>query len=219
MAWIVDKLLGRFDNLNYSILDLDATGGDCICFLTEAELSALRRPKPRRLRRREEESGSQYFRMGAFLLGKHAKEMANVRNSPVIAVFFRDADGTRSSPRTEWEGKFTSMKSGFLAAEFDSGVPMVPRPKSEAWILCGLLKSADAGRDCNWLEDQPGNDASPKSLKGQLEKHLKCEPTAELLAELVRGGQIDPELIDLHSFKEFCKELDRAYSKSALPLN
>jgi hypothetical protein len=52
-----------------------------------------------------------------------------------------------------------------------------------------------------------------------LAKHLSCEPTAEQQAELVSGGQIDPALIDLDSFKAFRGELDRAYKNAAPPLN
>ncbi len=219
MAWIVDKLLERPGKLNYSLLELHANGGDCICFLTETELAALRKHESQRLRRRTEKSGTQYFRMGAFLLGRHAKGIASERNSPVIAVFFRDADGTCSAPRAEWEAKFTSMIDGFEAAEFVSGVPMVPRPKSEAWMLCGLIKREDAGRNCDWLEDEPGNDASPNSLKARFTSHLGHEPSAVEQSDLVSDGQIDPELIDLPSFTAFRDELSRACAIAAAPLN
>ena len=86
-------------------------------------------------------------------------------------------------------------------------------------MLCGLQKRTDAGRDCSWLEDEPGNDASPKSLKGRLERELGYPPTAEQQADLVKGGQIDPATIDLQSFIEFCNELDRAYRFAVPPLN
>jgi hypothetical protein len=219
MAWIVDKLLERPGKLEYSILDGHKSGYDWVCFLSETDLGDLRYPRPRVFPRDQNSFGNQYFRAAADQLGKHAKAVAIERKDSVIAVFFRDSDGTNSAPKTLWKAKVQSMRAGFELAEFPSGVPMVPRPKSEAWMLCGLLKCEDAGRDCNWLEDEPGNDASPKSLKGQLAEHLKCEPTAELQAELVRSGQIDPARIDLDSFKEFCKELDQAYRNSALPLN
>jgi hypothetical protein len=141
------------------------------------------------------------------------------RNDAVVAVFFRDSDGTNSAPRTLWSSLLESMKDGFQLAKFQSGVPMVPRPKSEAWMLCGLIKREDSGRDCSWLEDEPGNDASPRCLKGRLAKRLKCDPTMELQGELVRSGHIDPELIDLESFQRFRAELDRAYANAAPPLN
>jgi len=219
MAWIVDKLLDRPDRLNYSVLDTQDAGGDCICFLHETDLAALRSQKPMFFPRGENTSGNLFFFKSAFLLGKHAKTIATQRDSPVIAIFFRDADGTRSTPRTEWKQKFTSMQKGFEVAEFPSGVPMVPRPKSEAWMLCGLLKREDAERDCSWLEDEPGNDASPHSLKARLANHLGGEATAERQAELVRKGTIDPALIDLLSFTAFYAELDRAYALAAQPLN
>jgi hypothetical protein len=220
MAWIVDKLLGQPGKLECSILEIHAGGGDCVCFLDEADLAALRPQKPMFLPRGENATNRNlFFFKSAFLLGKRAKMIATERNSPVMAVYFRDADGTRSTPRSEWNDKFQSMRNGFQTAEFQSGVPMVPRPKSEAWILCGLFKREDARRGCDWLEDEPGNDASPKSLKNQLAKHLGYEPTAEQQAELVSGGQIDPALIDLPSFRDFCAELDLAYAHAALPLN
>lgn len=219
MAWIVDKLLTRPDRLNYSVLETQDAGGDCIYFLKKTDLASLRTQKPMFFPREESTSGNLFFVKSAFLLGKHARTVAAQRSCPVIAIFFRDADGTRSTPRTEWEEKFASMRKGFEVAEFPSGVPMVPRPKSEAWMLCGLLKREDSGRDCSWLEDEPGNDASPNSLKTRLANHLGYEPTAEEQAELVRNGTISPALIDLSSFRAFCAELDRAYALAAQPLN
>ena len=215
MAWMVDKLMAQPARLNYSVLELHANGGDCIRFLSESELAALRGSKPLFLPRGEGTAGSQFFRKGAYLLGRLANTIAIERNSPVIAVLFRDADGTRSTPRTEWEAKFRSMQSGFEAAEFPSGVPMVPRPKSEAWMLCGLLKRGNAHADCNWLEEEPGNDASPNSLKARLTQHLGHEPSAEQQAELVRCGTIDPERIDLPSFNAFRETLNIACHATA----
>jgi len=214
MAWIVDKLLGQPGKLEYSILDMHARGGDCVCFLDEVDLAALRSPKPMFFPRGEYSSRNLFFFKSAFLLGRHAKSIANKRKTSVIAVFFRDSDGTRSTPKTEWEDKFKSMKSGFIAAGFMSGAPMVPRPKSEAWMLCGLRKAEDAGMDCNWLESEPGNDASPNSLKARLAQHLGYEPSSERQAEMVRDRTVATSLIDLPSFMAFREELDRAFANS-----
>ncbi len=57
---------------------------------------------------------------------------------PVIAVLFRDSDGTASSGRGLWEDKRKSIEDGFGEAGFDYGVPMIPKPKSEAWLLCAF---------------------------------------------------------------------------------
>jgi hypothetical protein len=216
MAWIVDKLLGSPDKLNYSILDIQDAGGDCVCLLNKADLAALRPQKPMFLPRREDRSGNLFFLKSAFLLGRHANALSAQRGSPVIAIFFRDADGTRSTAKAEWKQKFASMQRGFEVAEFPTGVPMVPRPKSEAWLLCGLLKREDEGKDYSWLEDAPGNDASPKNLKALLEEKLGYPPTAEQQAELVSSGTIDPGLIDLSSFNAFREALEKGWG-GALP--
>jgi len=219
MARIVDKLLEQPEKLNYSILDLHTSGGDCICFVNETELSALKYARPRFFPRESGTFGLQPFRANAHQLGKHALAVARERRAPVVAVLFRDSDGTNSAPKTLWKAIFESIKAGFQLAGFQSGVPMVPRPKSEAWMLCGLLKREDAGRNCSRLEEAPGNDASPKSLKTRLAKHLNFEPTAEQQAELVSCGTVDPALIDLPSFRAFRAELDRAYVLATQPLN
>jgi hypothetical protein len=114
------------------------------------------------------------------------------------------------------------MQSGFEAAGFPSGVPMIPRPQSGAWLLCGLLKSWDAGRDCNWLEDEPGNDASPNNLKARLAREIErlgCAPTCEQFAEMVITSQMDAERNSLPSFIDFRDQLDRAYDQATMPLN
>jgi len=161
--------------------------------------------------------GNMFHRKGAYLFGKYSKEIGRVRNSPVIAVFFRDGDGTRSTPLTEWQSKFKSVVSGFEASEFPAGVPMIPRPKSEAWMLCGLFKHENPACDCAWLEEESGNDGSPKSLKGQLGAHLSGADSAEEQAYLVKNGRIDPEQIDLPSFEAFKTALDAAFVNCRMP--
>jgi hypothetical protein len=218
MAWIVDGLLNRPDKLDCSILEGQASGYDWVCFLNEADLGALRYPRPRFFPHDPNTFGSQFHRASAYQLGKHAQFVGAERYEAVVAVFFRDSDGTNSAPRTLWKSIFESMRAGFLLSGFPSGVPMVPRPKSEAWMLCGLLKHENPARDCTWLEDEPGNDASPDSLKTRMAGHLGYEPTAEQQTDLVVSGRILPDLIDLPSFIKFRQELDRAYANAALPI-
>jgi hypothetical protein len=218
MAWIVDKLLNHPDKLDFSILEGQASGYEWVSFLGESDLSALRYPRPRFFPSDPNTFGSQFHRASAYQLGKHAHAVAVERKDAVVAVFFRDSDGTNSAPQTLWRAIFESMRAGFLLSGFSSGVPMVPRPKSEAWMLCGLLKRNDARRNCSRLEETPGNDASPNSLKSSLARHLGYEPTSEQQAELVSSGHISPELIDLPSFTAFRDELDRAYTNAAPPL-
>lgn len=93
---------------------------------------------------------------------------------------------------------------------------MVPRPKSEAWMLCGLFKHENPACNCGWLEEESGNDASPNSLKRQLAALLSGADCAEVQAELVRDGQIDPALIDLPSFDAFKTALSAAFVNSGM---
>ena len=51
--------------------------------------------------------------------------------SAPLAVLFRDTDGTNSSASTLSADKLKSMRDGFALVECRTGVPMVPKPKSE----------------------------------------------------------------------------------------
>lgn len=99
MAWIADKLLEHASQLGYSVLDHHGEYGDCVYFLSEAELAARRLAKPIRLPTLASGKGNQGHLIGAFHLGRFARDIAGERNAPVIAVFFRDGDGTRTASR------------------------------------------------------------------------------------------------------------------------
>jgi hypothetical protein len=116
-------------------------------------------------------------------------------------VLFRDADGTASSGRGEWADKWNSMLAGFAIEQISTGVPMLPKPKSEAWILCALRNQYQS---CAKLEDESGNDASPNSLKKQLEEHLGETGSRTLINEKIEMGAIDLDKItDMPSMAAF----------------
>ncbi len=75
--------------------------------------------------KREKESAGKGHSLLAFKLAWVAKE-----NNCDVAVLMRDADNRKFTEVYE------EIKSGFLAAGFDRGIPAVPVPKSEAWIIC-----------------------------------------------------------------------------------
>lgn len=209
MAWMVDKLLEP--HLKYSLLELHEAGGEAVVFIHKAQLTALGKPsapgKPL-LSGLKHGKGQAFHARSAQCLGLLAK----AQEPPAVAVLFRDGDGTNSTPRQEWQEKWDSMARGFALAGFASGVPMVPRPKSEAWLLCGLKEQPY--QHCAVLEDAPGNDGSPKALKTRIEALLGHEASAEEQAGWVRDGRIDPQHIDMPSFAEFRDALDTAVSKA-----
>ena len=204
MAVIVDRLCEQ--RLEYSLLELAESGADTVQYVAKAE---LRRDisRPQRFPRHGQSRNAIYHYESARILGMLAQK--EVPKGPVIAVLFRDADGTQTTPAAAFDEKFQSIKKGFLAADFECGVPMVPQPKSEAWMLCALKSNPYHG--CDELENASGNDASHHALKKMLKTAMQGEePTAEAQATAVRDGRVDPFRITMPSFKSFRTALDEA---------
>jgi hypothetical protein len=145
-----------------------------------------------------------YFFNNARILSRIAKEKATVLHDDVVAVLFRDADATASAGRGSWEDKWQSMLDGFDEERFNRGVPMIPKPKSEAWLICAWKEHPYLG--CNDLEGRKGNDKTRKSLKKELAKLLGKEVTRELLCEKVQNG-VEMNRITMPSFRVFKKRL------------
>ena len=75
---------------------------------------------------------TRYFFNNARVLAKIATEKEQEKLDDVVAILFRDSDGTASAGRGLWEDKRKSMLDGFAEENHTRGVPMIPRPKSEA---------------------------------------------------------------------------------------
>ncbi len=165
-------------------------------------------------KKQQKETG--YFFKNARALALLAKEESDKRHeTTVIPVLFRDADGTASSGRGEWQKKWQSMLDGFETEKMVNGIPMIPNPKSEAWLLCALREKY---QNCNKLEYESGNDNSPNSLKKQLAKHLGEDATRELINKKIDEGQIDIEqIIDMPSLAQFKEQLDKVLDNLKLP--
>lgn len=149
-----------------------------------------------------------YFYRNARALALCAKDKEAELHDDVIAVLFRDSDGTASADRGLWQNKWESIRKGFSDEGFDRGVPMIPKPKSEAWIICSVKENPYQG--CGALENRSGNDKSPNSLKGELAGILGDRPSREQLCEMVNKGTIDSNRIDMPSFLAFRQSLDFA---------
>ncbi len=144
---------------------------------------------------------------------RHAQQLAAVAKRfeapgvPVAAVLFRDADGTRSTERGLYEAKCEAIDRGFISANFENGIAMVPKPKSEAWLLCAL--KPEPYQHCASLEnDLSGNDHSPNPAKQQLTERLTLlHKEFNDLPDLVTDGTISPFRIDMPSFECFRRRL------------
>jgi len=205
MAWMVDRLVEK--RLDYSPIEVYEAGGDSVYFVDETELGKRgKRSNPKFLPGIKNGKGNAYYTRNAQTLGLLAVDLQQGKDEPVLAVLFRDTDKTISAHSDIWRMKFDSIRRGFEIVGFLNGVPMVPLPKSEAWLICALKENPYIS--CDSLEHAPGNDNSPNSLKKQLEKLVGHDPAAEEQAEWVRTGKIDPERIELPSFNAFRDVLD-----------
>lgn len=216
MAWVVDKVLERH-HTQYSMLDVHLAGGDCVTHVRETELAAMGKQGSPLFPGVKFGKGTAFFTRNAQVLGLWANQVAAEEGQPVLAVLFRDGDGVRATPAGEWQSKVGSMHRGFAMVECNTGIPMVPRPKSEAWLLCALRAPSYA--NCAPLEDASGNDASPNSLKKQLAALCDGEdPSADQQADWVKTGVVDPLRVDMPSFNAFKQSLHTAAQNAGLPL-
>ena len=71
-----------------------------------------------------------------------------------IAAYFHDTDGTRHELQHDPQRRrhlVDAINEGFRAAEFvETGLPVVPKPTSEAWFLCAVKD--DLYQHCGSLE-------------------------------------------------------------------
>jgi hypothetical protein len=153
--------------------------------LRAAELKAVK--KAVHLPGKKQAKETRYFFNNARILGRIAREKEAELGDEVVAILFRDSDGTASAGRGLWVEKRQSMLAGFDREGFSNGVPMIPKPKSEAWLICALKKSPYRG--CDALEERSGNDNSPKSLKAELAELLDDAPSRESLCQLVQDSR------------------------------
>ena len=210
MSWIVDQLVESCQGFKSSHL-----GSDCVSFISKSYLAA-NKPKPARkslaLRGKKRPPETRYYYNNARALAMVAKEKARAVNDTVIAVLFRDSDGTASAGRGYWRHKRDSMKNGFTIEEYGLGVAMIPKPKSEAWLLCAVKKNPY--HSCARIEDESGNDKGLNPLKSQLSEALNVEDLTREINDRLRDKQIDVHRIDMPSFNAFKDELDAAVKKA-----
>ena len=212
MSKFVDRWISR--RSEYSLLESSAYR-----IISENELtSRTKQLKPRSRRGKKAPIETAYYYKNARALARILHEESQSQNwdiKEMIPVLFRDTDNTASSGRGEWKNKWDSIINGFLAEKVETGVPMVPKPKSEAWLICALRNKY---QHCAALENESGNDRSPNNLKKQLEEHLGEPATRNLINDKVDQGKIDINRIkDMPSLNKFKERLDKVLDGLNLP--
>lgn len=205
MALLIDQIVERTH-------DYQPLESNCVEVLPK---SALAKQKTRKKSRSAGSFGlpgkktpkeTRYFYNNAKTLARIALKRKKALKDDVVAVLFRDADGTASSSRGQRDDKRDSIIEGFKSESFDRGVAMVPKPKSEAWILCAMRNAKY--KNCQSLENESGNDNSPYSLKKQLADLNQGDlPDRDVLCQWVLEGKIDAEKISMPSFDQFKSDL------------
>jgi hypothetical protein len=94
------------------------------------------------------------------------------------------------------------MYAGFEAEGFPHGVPMMPKPKSEVWLLCAV--QAPPHQNCARLESISGNDKGKRPAKKRLDEALAAiGKTRADVCDLIRDDQIQASRICMPSFNQF----------------
>lgn len=210
MTYLIDDIVEPI--IGYSPIEVTP---EAYHYVSEAELGVLMQER-RKNRRfivlpgsgKDHETG--YFYINSWALAAKANEIElQEGDSQSIAVLFRDCDGTRSSGSNLWDSKYASMKGGFMRAEYNRGVPMLPKPKSEAWLLCAAKTNPYVA--CAQLEHLPGNDSSPNSAKGKLAAALGFHPGRQELVDWLDDNTVDLSangLCTMPSFEAFRQDLE-----------
>ena len=129
-----------------------------------------------------------------------------------FAVYFHDPDQTNSGGANTAELIERAMYAGFDKASYNTGVPMIPQPRSEAWLLAYFQKNLQGQHEYNKaerFENLPANDASPNSAKKLLMQAVGASSESETYAKVTAEiGDIDWTKIDMPSFNRFRKRLE-----------
>lgn len=205
MYYIIDKIIEK--KLDYSIYDITPSG---ITFIPKDELTKICKSF-KSFTGKKQGQETAYFYKNALGLSRIAKEKCEEKgDNEVIAVLFRDCDGTGTSSSTLWNDKIKSMETAFAQEEIN-GIPMIPNPKSEAWLICALKNNSY--QHCEQLEKRSGNDDSPNNLKDELKAILvTIGKEYNNINEMIKNEEIDIYKIKMPSFDYFLKKLESILS-------
>lgn len=181
----------------------------CIHYVSETWLAQKAKSLPSRFRGKTHPPETGLFFRNAQALGVYALEIEQKNNdTKTIAILFRDCDGAQSASPALWQEKWGSMMNGFKGAGFPRGVPMLPKPKSEAWLCCVMDSKQN---NCQTLEELSGNDASLNSAKKKLAA-IFGSPTANTLCKWIEDHPFDLVSLErmqtMPSFKAFFDRLE-----------
>ena len=127
-------------------------------------------------------------------------------------VYFHDPDHTNSEPANTAARMEVAMEVGFNLAEYKYGVPMIPVPRSEAWLLAYFQKGLDKQTAYNKaarFENLPANDDSANSAKKLLQIAVGAKAEGDVYPKIMEEfSDIDWTLVDMPSYNRFRTHLE-----------
>jgi len=209
LAKLTDKWIER--RTKYSLIE-----SEMFKIIPKSDLAVRAKGiKPRSTRGKKKKPETKYFYKNARGLAQLSKAIEEERSTRTITILFRDADTKASGGRGEWQAKWDSIIKGFEDESVQTGVPMVAKPISEAWILCALKY---VYQNCSKLEAITGSKKSPYSFKNQLEDYLGQPVTRTLLNNKIDDGEIDFTYItDMSALNKFKGRADTVMDVLSLP--
>lgn len=119
-------------------------------------------------------SDHHFISASAKYLAQKAEETAMENDEPHKwgVIYFHDLDAnTKATVDEIYNASMNAMNEGFDSVSFPHGVPMIPKTRSESWLLC--LLDPDGGANKKYFENLPMSDTSPNSGKKVLATMLK----------------------------------------------
>jgi hypothetical protein len=201
MYYLIDKIIE--EKYRYSHYQC---GQENITFIPKSELVDFCKQMKSFSGKKKNKETALYFK-NAQGLSKIAKEISKeIEDSDIKVILFRDLDGTNTTSSDDYNNKIKSMEDAFKIENIN-GVAMIPKPKSEAWLICALKENKY--QDCDKLEDRSGNDGSPNNLKDELDLILKnIDKSYYDINDMIQNNEIDINEIDMPSFIYFKNKLE-----------
>lgn len=204
MYYIIDKIIEK--KLNYSVYEDTPTE---ITFIPKALLIEICRSFKAFSGKKNPQGTIEFYKNAVGLSRIVKQKCAEKNDNDVIVVLFRDKDGTNSSSSTLWNDKIKSMETAFEQEKIN-GIPMIPNPKSEAWLICALKNNPY--QNCVQLENRSGNDDSPNNLKDELKTILSTMGKEyNDINEMIKNESIDIYKIKMPSFDYFLEKLESSF--------
>ena len=176
--------------------------------LSRGEVSRGIKSKRRQIasRPKEVDQGFRNIFQSAFYVGTVARD----RHKDAV-VYFHDQDRTNSAPTNTAQQLERAMEYGFDMARYEFGIPMIPVPRSEAWLLAYFQKGLENHQPYNKaevFEKLPGSDKSPKSAKKLLCRAVGVKVESDIYPNIMEEfNDIDWTRVDMPSYNRFRKRL------------